>query len=104
MKFAVSCCVVIVSSSITRLDHLNQKTGVSSHNDGCNAQSCRDMGHAARQAGKPTAGDKNIDGDVILAAQALSLNVSEYVIATTNVGHIGRYAKAQEWRTIQASS
>ena len=54
----------------------------------------------ARQAGKPTAGDKNIDGDVILAAQALMLNEPDYVIATMNVGHIGRYANAQEWQTI----
>ena len=58
----------------------------------------------ARQAGKPTAGDKNIDGDVILAAQALCLNISDYMIATTNVGHIGRYANAQDWQTIQISS
>jgi predicted nucleic acid-binding protein len=41
-----------------------------------------------RQQGRPTASDKAIDGDVILAAQALSLQSSNTVVATTNVGHL----------------
>ena len=54
----------------------------------------------ARQSGQPTAGDNTIDGDVILAAQALSLGVDDYVIATTNVGHLSRFAPAQLWNEI----
>ena len=54
----------------------------------------------ARQSGQPTAGDNTIDGDVILAAQALSLGVDDYVIATTNVCHLSRFAPAQLWNEI----
>ena len=55
-----------------------------------------------RKAGKPTSDDKALDGDVILAAQALTLNVpaTDLVIATTNVGHLGRFLNAEEWRNI----
>lgn len=54
----------------------------------------------ARQQGQPTAGDKALDGDVILAAQALTLEVREVVIATTNVGHLSRLAPAGVWQGI----
>lgn len=54
----------------------------------------------ARQKGQPTAGDRNIDGDVILAAQALTLGLPETIIATTNVGHIARFTPADLWQNI----
>ncbi len=54
----------------------------------------------ARQQGFPTASDKNIDGDVILAAQAVSLGVSDFIIATTNVKHLSRFAPADLWENI----
>jgi len=57
---------------------------------------------AARNAGKPTASEKAIDGDVILAAQALTLGVPSFVVATSNVGHLSRYVPAQDWKTITA--
>lgn len=57
----------------------------------------------ARQQGQPTAGDKTIDGDMILAGQALMLGVSDFVIATTNVGHLSRFVAAELWRDIQPS-
>lgn len=56
----------------------------------------------ARQQGQPTAGDKTIDGDVILAAQAVTLGATDIVIATTNVGHIARFAPADIWHNITA--
>ena len=48
----------------------------------------------ARQQGQPTSGDKTIDGDMILVAQAVTLGVTEIVIATTNVGHLSRFVQA----------
>ena len=55
----------------------------------------------ARQQAQPTAGDKTIDGDVILVAQAVTLNVADVVIATTNVGHLSRFVNADLWQNIQ---
>ena len=55
----------------------------------------------ARQLGFPTADDKAIDGDMILAAQTMSLGVPEVVIATTNVGHLSRFAPAELWQNIR---
>ncbi len=49
----------------------------------------------------PTADDKSIDGDVILAAQAVTCDAAETVIATTNVGHLGRFTNAESWSQIE---
>jgi predicted nucleic acid-binding protein len=56
----------------------------------------------ARNEGYPTAGDKALDADVILAAQVTTMTSKqdEAVIATTNVGHLARFVPAQEWRQI----
>ena len=51
----------------------------------------------------PTAHPKELDGDVILAAQGLLVGEGgeEVVIATTNVGHLSRFVDAREWRDIE---
>lgn len=54
---------------------------------------------AVRNAGKPTAPDPALDGDVILAAQTILLGVPA-VVATTNVGHLARFVSAEEWKKI----
>jgi predicted nucleic acid-binding protein len=54
----------------------------------------------ARQQGQPTAGDKTIDGDMILAGQAATVDADHLVIATTNVGHLARFAPADLWQNI----
>lgn len=54
----------------------------------------------ARQQGQPTADDKALDGDVILAAQAMTLGMANVVIATTNIGHLLRFAPAALWPDI----
>lgn len=55
-----------------------------------------------RRAGLPTADPKALDGDVILAAQALTIGISpeKLVVATTNVGHLARLVPASPWRDI----
>ena len=54
----------------------------------------------ARQQGQPTAGDKTIDGDTILVAQAVSLTLPKLVIAPTNVGHLTRFVEADLWQNL----
>jgi predicted nucleic acid-binding protein len=57
-----------------------------------------------RQAGMATAGDEALDGDAILAAQALTAvgegNIA--TVATGNVKHLARFPgiDAREWRAI----
>ena len=57
----------------------------------------------SRLAGIPTAEPKELDGDVILAAQGLLVGEGgeEVVIVTTNVGHLSRFVDAREWRDIE---
>ncbi|MGI0487903.1 hypothetical protein ACN4EK_20875 [Pantanalinema rosaneae CENA516] len=57
----------------------------------------------ARQQGQPTAGDKTIDGDMILVAQAMTLAIPTVVIATTNVGHLSKFIAAELWQNIASS-
>ena len=57
----------------------------------------------ARRQGTPTAGPKELDGDVLIAAQALDtgIPVSDFVIATVNVGHLTLSAPAKLWTDIK---
>ena len=57
----------------------------------------------ARQQGQPTAADKALDADMILAAQAVTLGEPDVVIATTNVGHLSRVAPAELWQNVTSS-
>jgi hypothetical protein len=59
-----------------------------------------------RQKGMPTAEPASLDIDCILAAQAittastLSVDPSDVVVATSNVGHLSRFVNAEMWETI----
>jgi predicted nucleic acid-binding protein len=57
-----------------------------------------DLWAQARRSGLPTADPKALDGDVILAAQALEV---EGIVATDNVGHLARFVTARTWRDIR---
>lgn len=50
-----------------------------------------------RQRGTPTAAPQELDGDVILAAQAWSVGG---LVATENVGHLARLVAAEHWQNI----
>ncbi len=56
----------------------------------------------ARNSGWATADPKAIDGDVILAAQALTLlpRPAALLVATTNIAHLARYVSADLWENI----
>jgi predicted nucleic acid-binding protein len=56
----------------------------------------------ARQQGRPTADAKDLDIDVILAAQALSFGPapSDVVVATSNPKHLSQFVAAQNWNEI----
>ncbi len=56
-----------------------------------------EMWAEARQRGQATADPKEIDADVILAAQAEAVGA---IIATNNVGHLARFVAAQHWQNI----
>jgi predicted nucleic acid-binding protein len=60
----------------------------------------------ARRSGYPTADPQALDCDVILAAQARSLGMpsSDYVIATSNVGHLTQFVPANLWTNIDPQS
>ncbi|WP_309709886.1 hypothetical protein [Armatimonas sp.] len=65
-----------------------------------------DMWANIRNNMQPTASDKALDGDVILAAQVSifaatqGIPLSEIIVATTNVKHIDRFIQADLWGNI----
>jgi predicted nucleic acid-binding protein len=56
----------------------------------------------ARRQGRPTADRRELDCDVVLAAQALtaSLPPGGIVVATTNIGHLAQFLPAENWTNI----
>ena len=55
----------------------------------------------SRNQGLPTADPHALDADVILAAQLLDLGVpqTDFVVVTTNVGHLSRFVPVTTWQS-----
>jgi hypothetical protein len=56
----------------------------------------------ARTAGTSTADPKELDGDVLIAAQAMDIGfpTSDLIIASTNPGHLAQFAPCNLWSDI----
>lgn len=56
----------------------------------------------ARRQGTATADPKELDADVLIAAQALDygLPATEFIVATVNVGHLSLFVPAAHWTHI----
>ena len=56
----------------------------------------------SRQRGIATADPRELDGDVILVAQARQLQIKGYevTIVTTNVGHLAQFVPASPWQDL----
>jgi hypothetical protein len=50
-----------------------------------------------RRHGVPTADPRELDGDAILAAQALQ---AQAIVVTDNVRHLSRFVEAKSWTDI----
>ena len=63
-----------------------------------------DLWASARSAGLPTAAPEALDGDCILAAQALLAigPIDTVTVATDNIAHLSRFVDARLWETITA--
>jgi predicted nucleic acid-binding protein len=56
----------------------------------------------SRQSGKPTSDPRELDVDVLLAAQALSFgpSTSEITVVTGNAKHLSQFVDSRHWRDI----
>jgi predicted nucleic acid-binding protein len=86
---------------IARLDHLATVTAFLPITTEA-MRLAADLWAQARNNGWATADPKALDGDVIVAAQALTLipRPANLLVATENVAHLSRYVPAQDWHQI----
>jgi len=82
--------------SIDRLDELRTDLGLVALNRSTMLRAAK-LWSDVRKIGLPTAHEKELDVDVILAAQALEVSG---MVATENVGHLARFVQAKHWRDI----
>ncbi|MBC8181671.1 PIN domain-containing protein [candidate division KSB1 bacterium] len=85
-----------LSKSISRLDQLKETLTYLPLSTNIMLKAAELWAQARRQ-GRPTADLQALDGDVILAAQALQVNA---IVATENVGHLSLFVKAMNWEQI----
>jgi predicted nucleic acid-binding protein len=89
------------TSSITELDNLKNDLMYLPLNTAALLKAA-ELWADIRQKGNPTAHDENIDVDVILAAQVLTLGMPEtdLVVATVNLRHLSLFVPADLWSNI----
>ncbi len=87
------------TNSLLRLDNLSSVAAYLSLTKDAMRQAAA-FWAVARQRGYPTASDESLDADVILAAQAHTLNLPNVIVATTNVRHLSRFVAADLWQNI----
>jgi len=90
-----------METSLQRLDQLGELLGYLPISTSA-MRKAAEYWARARRRGYPTADDKAIDADVILAAQAATLDpaLGRPIVATMNVGHLARFVEARRWQEI----
>ena len=87
-----------LTRSLARLDELGEALAFQPLNTAA-MRHAAELWAEARRRGQPTADPKELDGDVILAAQAWQLGAT---VATENVGHLAQFVPALQWQEITA--
>lgn len=85
-----------LTKSVTRLDQLKQVLAYLPLTTQVMLEAA-ELWANARKRGHLTADPKELDGDVILAAQALQVGA---IVATENVGHLSIFVETKNWRDI----
>jgi predicted nucleic acid-binding protein len=83
-----------LTKSIVRLDQLKQVLNFLPISSAIMLKAA-ELWAEARKRGRPTADPKELDGDVILAAQALDAGA---IVATENIGHLSLFVEARNWK------
>lgn len=88
--------------SIRHLDALKETIGYAPLTTGVMLRAAR-LWAEARKRGLPTASERALDIDVILAAQALEFadNEDEVIVATMNPRHLSRFVNTRDWQEIE---
>jgi predicted nucleic acid-binding protein len=83
-----------LTKSVMRLDRLREVLAFQPITTGIMLKAA-ELWAKARRQGRPTADPKELDGDVILAAQAIK---ADAIVITENIGHLSLFAEAVSWR------
>jgi len=87
------------TKSLRRLDELRSVLGFEPITSAAMLRAARFWADA-RNRGKPTADEKELDADVILAAQAVECGArtgAPVVVVTANVGHLDQFVQTERW-------
>ena len=95
-------CWPVAGRASSGLRTCGESSGLHRDHNGLDAESRRTPGRRATK-GRATAEDKEIDGDVILAAQAMLFSGinDDLTVATYNERHLSRYVRARHWEDIE---